>query len=83
MNLEPPPPDPQDPVNLDVEELRRRLLAAEKANAEMLRVARAMREGSYKSPLTIGVILVVFVCAAALGKIYGQRAHSARVEHIR
>ena len=59
--------DPLDPLNISVEKLTRRLLAAEQANAELRRFARATGEGAWKSPLILLLLLLALVTGGAIG----------------
>jgi hypothetical protein len=70
-----PPPDPGDPINVEVEALRRHLLSEEKANEELRRMRRALGEGAWKSPMTWGVLLVLFVLTAVGAKAYYRVKH--------
>jgi hypothetical protein len=70
-----PPPDPGDPINVEVEALRRQLLSEERANEELRRMRRALGEGAWRSPMTWGVLLVLFVLTAIGAKAYYRMKH--------
>jgi hypothetical protein len=59
--------DPLDPLNISVEKLTRRLLAAEQANAELRRFARATGEGAWKSPLILLLLLISLLLGGVIG----------------
>jgi hypothetical protein len=75
-------PDPLDPLNVGVEQLRARLLRSEQANLELLRLMRITGQGAWRSPMTIAVLLVAFAGAAVVGDAYAHHRRVAQVERI-
>jgi hypothetical protein len=61
------PPDPQDAINESIESLTRRLLDAERTNADLRRLMRVSGEGAWKSPVILLFLLFALLGGAFLG----------------
>jgi hypothetical protein len=60
-------PDPADPLNETIESLTRRLLDAERTNADLRRLMRVSGEGAWKSPVILLFLLFALLAGAFLG----------------
>jgi hypothetical protein len=74
--------DPLDPLNISIEKLTRRLLAAEQTNAELRRFARTAGDGAWKSPVIMILLLLAMVCGGLMGNWAAQHRKPPAEERI-
>jgi hypothetical protein len=74
--------DPLDPLNISIEKLTRRLLAAEQTNAELRRFARTSGDGAWRSPLILMLLVLALVCGGLVGHWTAQHQKPPVEERI-
>ena len=70
----PPRTGPDHPLSLEIDVLQKRLIVAERANAELLRLTRISRtQGGWRLPIAVVILLFAFIGGTLAGRAYSER----------